>query len=463
MLKPESGELAAAGPVTPARPERPRRIPTRFVVLGLLFVITVVNYADRSSLSITGTSVRTTLGFSAVQLGYIFSAFSWAYVVSQLPGGMLLDRFGARRVYAGSLALWTLATAVTSLVGLVTTRVVVALVLMFALRLLLGVFESPAFPANARVSTIWFPTAERGRATAVFNSGQYFATVLFAPVMAWVTHEFGWRWVFVLLGAFGMAMAILWWGWMYPPREHGRVSPGELETMSGGGALIDMDSTSSTGARTRLDRRMLGRVLATRPLWGISVFQYAVNSLSYFFITWFPIYLTQARHISLVHAGFIAALPALAAFIGGLAGGFISDFLLRHGVSLTVARKAPAAAGLLLGTVIAVADFTDSTTIIVLIMTTAFFGKGMGSLGWAITTDVAPTEAASIFGALTNGLGNIAGIVTPIVIGYIVQTTGSFDVALWFVAAHGVLAVLALAGMGPIRRLSLGDRAEVSA
>ncbi|MQY20878.1 MFS transporter [Nocardia macrotermitis] len=462
MLKPESGELAAAGPATPARPERSRRIPTRFLVLGLLFVITVVNYADRSSLSITGTSVRETLGFSAVQLGYIFSAFSWAYVVAQLPGGMLLDRFGARRVYAGSLALWTLATAATSLAGLITTRVVIALVVMFALRLLLGVFESPAFPANARVATIWFPTAERGQATAVFNSGQYFATVLFAPIMAWVTHEFGWRWVFVLLGALGLALAIVWWGWMYPPREHGRVTPGEVEAMSSGGALVDMDATPAT-ARTRVDRRMLGRVLATRPLWGISVFQYAVNSLSYFFITWFPIYLTQARHISLVHAGFIAALPALAAFIGGLFGGFVSDFLLRRGVSLTLARKAPAAIGLLLGTVIAVANFTDSTTVIVMIMTTAFFGKGMGSLGWAITTDVAPTEAASIFSSLTNGLGNIAGIITPIVIGYIVQTTGSFNVALWFVAAHGILAVLALIGMGPIRRLSFTDRTEVSA
>lgn len=452
MLRPEPAAAAATEDAAPST-VRTRRIPTRFLVLGLIFVITAVNYADRSSLSITGSSVRHELGFSAVQLGYIFSAFSWAYVVAQLPGGMLLDRFGARRVYAGSLVLWTLVTAATSLVGLITTRVVVALVLVFGLRLLLGVFESPAFPANARVSTVWFPTAERGTATAVFNAAQYFATVLFAPVMAWVTHEYGWRWVFVLLGACGLALAIVWWGWMRPPRSHGRVTPGELETMIAGGALVDMDSAAATAERARIDRRTLARVFGSRALWGVYVFQYAVNALTYFFITWFPIYLIQARHISLVHAGFLAALPALAAFVGGLFGGFVSDALLRRGISLTTARKAPAALGMLAATAIALADFTDSTTVIIVIMTAAFFGKGMGALGWAITTDIAPPQAASFVSSAMNGLGNIAGIVTPIVIGYLVQQTGSFNLALGFVAAHGVLALAALAGMGPIRRV----------
>src|SRR5204863_6264146 len=110
------------------------------------------------------------------------------------------DRFGARRIYALSLALWSVVTAAVSLLGLITSPVLVAVTIVFVLRLLLGIFESPAFPANARVATTWFPTAERGRATAVFNSAQYFATALFAPVMGWLTHAFGWRWVFVLLG-----------------------------------------------------------------------------------------------------------------------------------------------------------------------------------------------------------------------------------------------------------------------
>ncbi|MFI6956172.1 MFS transporter [Nocardia sp. NPDC050408] len=457
MLKRESmpADGGARAVVAPTEQRPGRRIPTRYLVLGLLFIITAVNYADRSSLSITGSAVRADLGFSTIQLGYIFSAFSWAYVVAQLPGGMLLDRFGARRVYAASLALWTLVTAATSLVGLITTQVLVALSLVFGLRLLLGVFESPAFPGNARVSTMWFPTAERGRATAVFNSAQYFATVMFAPIMAWVTNQFGWRWVFVLLGVLGFSLAVLWWRWLYPPRAHRRVTLAELDTIVAGGALVDLDTTKGENAtqRKRLDRRMLVRVFSTRPLWGVYVFQYAVNALTYFFITWFPIYLNKGRGLSLVHVGFVAALPALAAFIGGLVGGIVSDALLRRGRSLTAARKIPAAAGMLLATLIALSNFSDSTTVIVAILTVAFFGKGIGSLGWAITTDIAPTQAVSFVSSTMNAFGNIAGIVTPIVIGYLVSSTGSFNTALWFVSAHGLLAVVALIGMGTIRRI----------
>ncbi|WP_330256450.1 MFS transporter [Nocardia sp. NBC_00565] len=431
-----------------------RRVPTRYLVLGLLFVITTVNYADRSSLSITGSAVKEGLGFTSVQLGYVFSAFSWAYVVAQLPGGMLLDRFGARRVYAGSLVLWTAVTAAISLVGVVTVPVLAALVLVFGLRLLLGAFESPAFPANARVATMWFPTAERGRATAVFNSAQYFATVMFAPIMAWVTHVYGWRWVFVLLGVLGFGLAVLWARWMNTPREHRRVTPEELESIRASGALVDLDERGTVQAeRAPLNRRTLARIFSTRPLWGVYLFQYAVNALTYFFITWFPVYLNKGRGLSLVDVGFIAALPALAGFVGGLGGGVVSDAILRRGGSLTVARKIPAAVGMVLTIAIALSNFSDSTTVIVVIMVVAFLGKGVGSLGWAITTDIAPPQAMSFVGATMNACGNIAGIVTPIVIGYLVEATGSFDTALWFVAGHGVLALIALAVMGTIQRI----------
>ncbi|OXM63384.1 MFS transporter [Amycolatopsis thermalba] len=440
-----------------------RRIPTRYLVLALIFVITAINYADRSSLSITGSSLQADLGFSTVQLGYIFSAFSWAYVAGQLPGGMLLDRFGARRIYALSLALWTVVTAAISLVGLITTPVLVAVTIVFALRLLLGVFESPAFPANARVAATWFPTAERGRATAVFNSAQYFATALFAPVMGWITHQFGWRWVFVMLGVLGLALALLWSRWMDSPRRHRRVTGAELETMTTGGALVDLDDARTRAEqRAPLDRRTIARIFSTRPLWGVYLSQYAVNALTYFFITWFPVYLVKGRGLSLLEVGFVAALPALCGFAGGLAGGFASDALLRRGKSLTAARKIPSVIGMVLATSIALCSLTDSSALIVAIMTLAFFGKGVGSLGWAITTDIAPPQAMSFVSSTMNAFGNAAGIVTPIVIGYTVQATGSFDTALWFVAAHGVLALAGLAVMGKIRRIEFDTREQTA-
>ncbi|SFO91971.1 MFS transporter, ACS family, glucarate transporter/MFS transporter, ACS family, D-galactonate transporter [Saccharopolyspora antimicrobica] len=182
-----------------------------------------------------------------------------------------------------------------------------------------------------------------------------------------------------------------------------------------------------------------------------------MNALTYFFITWFPVYLVEGRGLSLLEVGFVAALPALCGFAGGLAGGFASDALLRRGHSLTFARKLPSVVGMTLATSIALCSITDSSALIVAIMTLAFFGKGIGSLGWAITTDLAPPQATSFVGSTMNAFGNIAGIVTPIVIGYTVQATGSFDVALWFVAAHGALALVGLAVMGTIKRIRLDE------
>lgn len=472
-------ETTADAPTT--RRTRQRRIPTRYLVLGLIFLITAVNYADRSSLSITGSDLAADLGFSTVQLGYIFSAFSWSYVLAQLPGGVLLDRFGARRVYAASIALWTLVTVAISLVGLITTPVLVALALVFGLRLLLGAFESPAFPANARVATMWFPTAERGRATAVFNSAQYLATAMFAPLMGWITHAFGWRWVFVMLGAVGATLALLWVRWMRTPAHHPRVDAAELAHLEAGGALtrlddavdpnqsgavrnVDAPATTAQGTAdpapgpARLDRSTVRQIFTARALWGVYVSQYAVNALTYFFITWFPIYLVQARGLSLLETGFTAAIPALCGLFGGLLGGWFSDRLLGAGLSLTAARKIPSVLGMLLATTLVACTFTDSTGLIITIMTVAFFGKGLGALGWAITTDIAPEQASSFVGSTMNAVGNAAGIITPIVIGYTLAATGSFDVALWFVGAHGLLALVGFAVMGRIRRIQVRTR-----
>ncbi|SDJ63936.1 MFS transporter, ACS family, glucarate transporter [Actinopolyspora mzabensis] len=470
---------------------RTPRLPTRLLVLGLLFVITAVIYAGRGSLSITGDDMAADLGFSTVQLGYVFSAFGWSYVLAQLPGGILLDRFGARRVYTASIVLWTLATAAISLVGLLTTSVLVALAAVFLLRLLLGAFESPALPANARVVTMWFPTAERGWATAVFTSAQYLATAMFAPLMGWVTHEFGWRWVFVLLGVCGVVLAASWTRWMRSPTRHPRVSSAELAHMESGGALTGLDdplsrldatversrtangsgpaavesadrsSTGSGGTEprpARLDRGTVRRILSARPLWGVYVTQYAINALTYFFITWLPVYLVRARGLSLLETGFTAAIPALSGLLGGLLGGWLSDRLIRRGHSLTAARKTPSVIGMSLVLLLVLCTLTDSTGLILTILAIAFFGKGLGALGWAITTDIAPPRAASFVGGTMNAVGNAAGIVTPVVIGYTLSVTGSFDAALWFVGAHGLLALCGFGIMGEIHRIRLEPR-----
>ena len=139
-------------------------------------------------------------------MGYAFSAFGWAYVVGQIPGGWLLDRFGSKRVYVWSILLWSVFTLLQGLVGLLHGTI--AVVALFSLRFLLGLAESPSFPGNGRIVAAWFPTAERGTASAIFNSAQYFALVLFSPILGAVTHAFGWRYVFFLMGAIGILLAV---------------------------------------------------------------------------------------------------------------------------------------------------------------------------------------------------------------------------------------------------------------
>lgn len=425
----------------------------RYTILLILFFTTTLNYADRASLSIAGSALQAELGIDAVMLGYVFSAFGWAYVAAQIPGGWLLDRFGSRRVYAASILLWSLFTLLQGTVSLLTGGAIV--VALFTLRLLVGLAEAPAFPGNSRIVAAWFPTKERGTAAAVFNSAQYFATVMFAPLMGWITHRFGWRYVFYVMGSVGVALFVLWLKTIYGPRQHPRVNRGEIDYIAGGGALVDMDDNARKAVNP-LQWAQIGQLLRSRMLIGIYIGQYCITTLTYFFLTWFPIYLVQERGMSILKAGFVASLPAICGFAGGVLGGIYSDSLIKRGYSLTAARKIPIVAGLLLSTSMIVCNYVDADWLVVLVMSLAFFGKGVGSLGWAVVADTSPKEMAGLSGALFNTFGNTAGITTPIAIGYIVAGSGSFAGALVFVGANAIVAVVSyLVIVGPIERVEL--------
>ena len=413
----------------------------RHVVLAMLFIVTTFNYPDRAILSIAASAMKVDLHLDAVKIGYIFSAFSWAYVLGQIPGGWLLDRFGSKRVYACSIVLWSFFTALQgSVEGLGLALVVPAL---FSLRFLVGLAEAPSFPANGRIVAAWFPSAERGTASAIFSSAQYFAVVLFAPLIGWVTSRFGWQHIFIVMGGVGMVLGLVWLMVIDSPRNHRRLSEGELEYIEAGGALVDMDNASGkTRQAGTFKWAYLRQLLTNRMLAGIYLGQYCVNTITYFFLTWFPVYLVQARGMSILKAGFVASLPAVCGFLGGLAGGFISDRLIKRGVSLTWARKIPIVAGLGLSTMMVAANYTESQYLVVGIMMLAFFGKGVGALGWAVVADTSPKEIIGLTGSVFNCVGNIAGITAPIAIGYIIAQTGSFAGALAYVGAHALIAVV---------------------
>ena len=432
----------------------------RFVIVALLFLVTSINYADRSILAITAPVMAKDLGIDALALGWVFSAFGWAYVIAQVPGGWLLDRFGSRRVYFCSILLWSAVTAAQSLLSFGSGYSV--LVALFILRLMIGFAEAPAFPGNARVVAAWFPARERGTASAIFNSAQYFATVLFAPLMGWITHAMGWPWTYGVMGALGILVAFVWLKVMQDPARHPRVGPAELKLIVDGGGMADLDG-APRAARQRFTLQQIKVLFTDRSMIGLYIGQFAINTLTYFFITWFPVYLVQQRGLTLVQAGFAASLPAICGFAGGVLGGVWSDQLLRSGSSLTRARKVPVITGMLVSLAILGCNYVDSPAMVLVFMSIAFFGKGIGALGWAVMADVAPRQLAGLSGGIFNTFGNLSSIVTPIVIGAIVQFTGSFDMALVFVAANALLAVFSfLFVIGQIRRIEIAPVATPS-
>lgn len=423
----------------------------RYLIVLMLFIASTFSYGDRIVLSLAARDISRDLHFDALRLGYLFSAFGWAYAAAQLPAGGLLDRFGSKQVYGISILCWSVSAVLAGFTGYLP--VAVAFYALLVLRLISGLAQSPVFPGNGRIVAAWFPTAERGGAAAIFNSSQYFSLVLFAPIIGWIVHATGWKECFWFTGAIGLVLAAFWFRFVHGVRSHPRISQQEIDFIERGGGLASLDAGSQTRKNT-LTWSAVRWLLSKRMLVGIYIGQYCITTLTWFFLTWFPIYLVQSRHISIVKAGFLSALPALCGFAGGILGGVVSDSILRAGYSLTVARKIPIVTGMALAMTMIACNYVNTSFAVILLMSIAFFGKGFGALGWSVISDTSPRELVGINGGLFNLIGNLAGVTTPIVIGAILKHTGSFQYAITFVAATALLAIVAyLPIVGEIRRL----------
>jgi len=404
----------------------------RYFILMMLFIVTTFNYVDRATLSIAAPAISKALKVSPVSMGFAFSAFGWAYTGFQIPGGWILDKWGTRIVYGVGLLLWSVCTG---LQGFAT-----GITMLFIFRFLMGLFEAPAFPANSRIAAMWFPTNERGFATATFNGAQYFALAAFNPLMAYVLIKFGWPHVFILTGAVGIIIALIWFKVMADPTGHKSVNQAELDYIQAGGGLTDLGVQKVPAKWVHVKA-----LITNRQMIGIYLAQFCVVTITWFFLTWFPSYLVKARGMSILKVGLVASIPAIAGFIGGILGGVWSDWLLKRGHSLTLARKVPIVLGLFLSCSIVLCNYVHSDVAVVAIMSLAFFAKGLGALGWCLVGDTSPKQMVALSGGIFNFIGQMASITTPIVIGFILQATKSFELALVYVAV--------LAGIGALSYL----------
>ena len=393
----------------------------RFCVLAMLFAMVVINYLDRSNLSVAAPDLSRDLQLDTFHQGLIFSAFGWAYAGLQIPGGWLVDRAGPRGLFAMICALWSLATILQGVAG--------SFLILFSLRLLLGAFESPAYPLCNRLVTAWFPEKERAGAIGCYTSGQYIGLAFLTPVLALAQKKFGWPAVFVLTGITGLAWAAMWLAVYRNP-------------------AVAVQNEGAAATVEKFQWADLKKILCIPKLWGIYFGQYALTSTMWFFLTWFPTYLVKYRGLDFIQAGFLAALPFLAAFCGILASGFLSDFLMRRGVSATAARKAPIIAGLLLSACIVGANYVQRPSLIILFMSVAFFGNGFGSITWILVSSLAPRRLMGLTGGVFNFFGNLSSVTVPIIVGWLARG-GRFEPALLFVgglALAGALSYLFVVG-----------------
>jgi ACS family glucarate transporter-like MFS transporter len=407
----------------------------RYLILLLVTLGLGLSVVDRAAVAIAGPLLVRDLGIGAVELGWLFSAFSWSYVAAQLPSGWIVDRLGARRTVGTALVLW----AAGSVVMGASAALAHAFVVMVVLRVAMGHIHAPIGPAGGLSIAAWFPSTERGVAGSLFASSSYLALALFTPLLGWVAHSFGWPAMFFVLSAMVCLLAAAWWLRYDMPARHGQVTRAELEHIAAGGAVIDL-GTQPRGS-SAVPWADLRRMLGSRMVVGIMVSQYGISAITWFFVSWFPVYLVQERGMTLAEAGAVAALPGLAGFAGGLLTGLLSDRLLRRSGSLSVARTLPILIGTsVMAVSLAACTFAASNALVVVLLSLALFGKGFATLGWTVLADVFPARTIGFAGAALNMMSNGSGIVTSVAIGYLVSATGSFDAALWLMSAHAALA-----------------------
>lgn len=419
----------------------------RFFIMVLLFITVVINYLDRSNLSIAAPALTTELGLDPAHVGLVFSAFGWTYAAMQIPGGWLVDRVPPRILYSVALVLWSVATVALGFVG--------SFVALFVLRMAVGALEAPAYPINSRVVTTWFPERERATAIGFYTSGQFVGLAFLTPVLAWLQQAYGWHMVFVITGLVGVVWAAVWYALYREPRAFRGANEAEIALIQEGGGLVDIARKPKAKG---IDLNDLKIVLTQRKLWGIYIGQFCLNSTLWFFLTWFPTYLVKYRGMDFIKSGLLASLPFLAAFVGVLCSGLFSDWLIRRGASVGLARKLPIIGGLLISTSIIGANWFDSTPLVIGCLALAFFGNGLASITWSLVSTLAPARLLGLTGGTFNFIGNLSAIVTPIVIGFL-ATGDSFAPAITYVAGTALVGALCYVVLvGKVERIEIGDR-----
>ena len=406
----------------------------RYWVFFLLFLFSALAYLDRVNMSVAGKPIALEFGLSPIALGYLFSSFLWAYVLMMLPGGRLIDRWGTHVVASLATAVWSAAQIATGMVGSFAT--------MLAARLGLGVGEAPFAPITYSSVRSWSPYTERGTAIAAISAGSSLGLALGAPVVAWLIETLSWRWSFIITGAVGFVWVLVWFALVSTPEKTRWLPQAEREyILAARDAGIAPPNHGGVG--------YLG-LIGCPAMWGLFISQGCLVYTSYLYLSWLPNYFQTARHLSMLNSGIYTAIPFLVAMVVGIVANWAGDRLLSAEAVRSGNRRYLVALSLLFMAAGLAIPFVNSLAAIVALITivVSFAHVGPAANG-ALVGDLlrSPGDAGRATAFLVLG-GNTFGLLAPIVTGYVVDATGSFN------AAFAVAGALAL--VGAVAALALG-------
>lgn len=435
---------------SPTRRSSPAAIPRRRWRIALLLGLGVlVNYFDRVNLSVSHAALYTTFGISNVVFGYLSGAYNWTYACCQLPIGVLLDKFGVKRIGRISIFIWSAASflaAITPNLGG-----------FFAARLLLGVGEAPTFPANAKAIGLWFPSSERSFATSIFDSAAKFAPAIGVPLIGILLIKVGWRWSFAATGIVSLLYLAIFY-WIYrDPQDDPALTEIERNHIQDEHLHAEFHPHTQSDITEPIQPTSLGYLLRQRKVIGFALGFGSYNYVFYLLLTWLPSYLAAELHIDLLHSFLYTAAPWLVATVTDLLiGGLLVDALIRRGWNQSTVRRTALIVGTTCGLGIFGTAHAHTAAAALIWISISIGGLSIASpVGWSITSVLAPRGSVGTLGGIVNFSNQISGIAAPLITGYVVAVTHAYAWAFYIAAAYLLIGIASYTFLlGKIERIA---------
>ncbi|MDQ6598858.1 MFS transporter [Bacillus salipaludis] len=388
----------------------------RWTVVIWLLIGGVINYLDRTNLSIAAPEMIKELHLNNTDIGLMGTVFSWTYAMMQLPSGWLIDRFGAKRVFSIAVIWWSFATALTGACNKLGT--------LLGARFLLGVGEAPCMPSNAKITSYWYPKKERGLATGIWDSSSKWGPALAPPILVYLMTAYGWRIMFYITGLIGIIFILIFMKFYRNPEQSKVLSKEELDYIqSGGGGSAQADQSSQI---------KWGQLFKHRSMWGMILGFFCTIWIWNIFLNFLPLYLLKTHHVLLKDLGIYASIPWIGGIVGDILGGYMTKILTDKGIAspINAKRIMISVCAILSAVLVILVPFVQSLAITITLLTFALaFISAITGSAWALAGDIAPATMVGSVGAIQNFGGYFGGAFSPVIAGMIADSTGSYSLA----------------------------------